>query len=219
MGVFSRFLDIVNANINSLLDKAEDPEKMIKLMMQEMEDTLIELKSSCAAKMASRAKSERTFKDALAAVERWQQRAELAIAKAREDLAREALLEKKRASAALDELKAEIASYDELIKVAKDEIRQIEDKLASVKQKYQMMIERSRRAREEQAAQETLRRAGDEATTSRFSDIEEQIDRMQAANELNRFTSTTLDEKFRDLEEMDDIDAEIAELRRRAGLK
>lgn len=219
MGVFSRFLDIVNANINSLLDKAEDPEKMIKLMMQEMEDTLIELKSSCAAKMASRAKSERTYRDALAAVERWQQRAELAIAKGRDDLAREALLEKKRVSGALDELTADIAGYDELIKVAKDEIRQIEDKLASVKQKYQMMVERSRRAREEQAAQETLRRAGDEATTSRFSDIEEQIDRMQAANELNRFTSTTLDEKFRDLEEMDDIDAEIAELRRRAGLK
>ncbi|HOQ94713.1 MAG TPA: PspA/IM30 family protein, partial [Sphaerochaeta sp.] len=217
--VFSRFLDIVNANINSLLDKAEDPEKMIKLMMQEMEDTLIELKSSCAAKMASRAKSERTYKDALAAVERWQQRAELAIAKGRDDLAREALLEKKRVSGALDELAADIAGYDELIKVAKDEIRQIEDKLASVKQKYQMMVERSRRAREEQAAQETLRRAGDEATTSRFSDIEEQIDRMQAANELNRFTSTTLDEKFRDLEEMDDIDAEIAELRKRAGLK
>lgn len=130
-----------------------------------------------------------------------------------------ALLEKKRVSGALDELAADIAGYDELIKVAKDEIRQIEDKLASVKQKYQMMVERSRRAREEQAAQETLRRAGDEATTSRFSDIEEQIDRMQAANELNRFTSTTLDEKFRDLEEMDDIDAEIAELRRRAGLK
>ena len=219
MGVFSRFLDIVNANINSLLDKAEDPEKMIKLMMQEMEDTLIELKSSCAAKMASRAKSERTYKDALAAVERWQQRAELAIAKAREDLAREALLEKKRASAALDELAADIAGYDELIKVAKDEIRQIEGKLASVKQKYQMMDERSRRAREEKAAQETLSRAGDDATASRFSDFEEQIDRMQAANELNRFTSSTLDEKFRDLEEMDDIDAEIAELRKRAGLK
>ena len=148
MGVFSRFLDIVNANINSLLDKAEDPEKMIKLMMQEMEDTLIELKSSCAAKMASRAKSERTYKDALAAVERWQQRAELAIAKGRDDLAREALLEKKRVSGALDELTADIAGYDELIKVAKDEIRQIEDKLASVKQKYQMMVERSRRARE-----------------------------------------------------------------------
>ncbi len=218
MGVFSRFLDIVNANINALLDKAEDPEKMIKLMIQEMEDTLIELKSSCAAKMASRTKSERTYKEALEAVERWQQRAELAIAKAREDLAREALLEKRRVSELLESLQAEVSSYDEIIVVAKDEIRQIEDKLAAVKQKYQMMVERSRRAREEQSAQETLRRASDEGAASRFEDLEEQIDRMQASNELNRFSSPTLDEQFRDLEEMEEIEAEIAELRKRAGL-
>ena len=73
-------------------------------------------------------------------------------------------------------------------------ISQIEEKLASVKQKYQMMVERSKRAREEQAAQDALRRASDEATATRFSDIEEQIDRMQATNDLNRFTSATLDE-------------------------
>jgi phage shock protein A len=219
MGVFSRFLDIVNANINALLDKAEDPEKMIKLMMQEMEDTLIELKSSCAAKMASRAKSERTYREALEAAGRWQQRAELAITKAREDLAREALLEKRKVSTLLETLTDEIARYDEIIKVAKGEIGQIEEKLATVKQKYQMMVERSRRAREEQTAQETLRRANDEATTARFSDIEEQIDRMEAQSELNRYGDRTLDEKFRDLEEMDEIDAEIAELQRRAGLK
>lgn len=217
MGVFSRFLDIVNANINALLDKAEDPEKMIKLMIQEMEDTLIELKSSCAAKMASRTKSERNYQEAFEAVERWQQRAELAIAKAREDLAREALLEKRRVSELLDGLKAEVSSYDEIIVVAKDEIRQIEDKLAAVKQKYQMMLERSRRAREERSAQETLRRAADEEASARFNDIEEQIDRMQAANELNRFNSPTLDEQFRDLEEMEEIEAELAELRKRAG--
>ncbi|MGE4452902.1 MAG: PspA/IM30 family protein [Sphaerochaeta sp.] len=217
MGVFSRFLDIVNANINSLLDKAEDPEKMIKLMMQEMEDTLIELKSSCAAKMASRAKTERTYKEALSAVERWQSRAELAISKGREDLAREALLEKKEVKATLDRLKEELGTYDEVIKTAKSEINQIEDKLAAVKQKYQMMVERAKRAREEQAAQETLRRASEGNTLHRFNDMEEKIDRMQADNELNR-RGSTLDEKFRDLEEMDDIDAEIEELRKRAGL-
>ncbi|MGE4583964.1 MAG: PspA/IM30 family protein [Sphaerochaeta sp.] len=218
MGVFSRFLDIVNANINSLLDKAEDPEKMIKLMMQEMEDTLIELKSSCAAKMASRAKTDRSYKEALNAVERWQNRAELAISKGREDLAREALLERKQAKATLDHLSEELASYDELIKTAKGEINQIEDKLTAVKQKYQMMAERAKRAREEQAAQETLRRANEGATFNRFNDMEEKIDRMQANNDLNRRTASSLDEKFRDLEEMDDIDAEIAELRKRAGL-
>ncbi|MBZ4673172.1 MAG: phage shock protein PspA [Spirochaeta sp.] len=217
MGVFSRFLDIVNANINSLLDKAEDPEKMIKLMMQEMEDTLIELKSSCAAKMASRAKTDRTYKEALSAVERWQSRAELAISKGREDLAREALLEKKQAKATLDRLKEELTTYDEVIKTAKSEINQIEDKLSTVKQKYQMMVERAKRAREEQAAQETMRRASEGNTFHRFNDMEEKIDRMQADNDLNR-SGSTLDEKFRDLEEMDDIDAEIAELRKRAGL-
>jgi phage shock protein A len=218
MGVFSRFLDIVNANINSLLDKAEDPEKMIKLMMQEMEDTLIELKSSCAAKMASKAKTERTYKEALSAVERWQNRAELAISKGREDLAREALLEKKQASSSLDQLEQELATFDEVIKTAKSEINQIEDKLTSVKQKYQMMVERAKRAREEQAAQETLRRASEDSTLHRFSSMEEKIDRMKANNEMNRYSSSSLDDKFRDLEEMDDIDAEIAELRKRAGL-
>ncbi|NLK05819.1 MAG: phage shock protein A [Spirochaetales bacterium] len=217
MGVFSRFLDIVNANINSLLDKAEDPEKMIKLMMQEMEDTLIELKSSCAAKMASRAKTDRAYKEALNAVQRWQNRAELAISKGREDLAREALLERKTAKATLEQFEKELATYDELIKTAKGEITQIEDKLTTVKQKYQMMVERAKRAREEQAAQETLRRASEGATFNRFNDMEEKIDRMQANNDLNRRPSS-LDEKFRDLEEMDDIDAEIEELRKRAGL-
>jgi phage shock protein A len=210
-------LDIVNANINSLLDKAEDPEKMIKLMMQEMEDTLIELKSSCAAKMASRAKADRTYKEALNAVERWQSRAELAISKGREDLAREALLEKKQAKAALDRLKEELTTYDEVIKTAKSEINQIEDKLTTVKQKYQMMVERAKRAKEEQAAQETLRRASDGSTFHHFNDMEEKIDRMQADKDLNH-SSATLDEKFRDLEEMDDIDAEIEELRKRAGM-
>jgi len=217
MGVFSRFLDIVNANINSLLDKAEDPEKMIKLMMQEMEDTLIELKSSCAAKMASRAKTDRAYKEALNAVQRWHNRAELAISKGREDLAREALLEKKAAKATLKQFEKELATYDELIKTAKGEITQIEDKLTAVKQKYQMMAERAKRAREEQAAQETLKRASEGATFNRFNDMEEKLDRMQANNDLNRRPSS-LDEKFRDLEEMDDIDAEIEELRKRAGL-
>lgn len=218
MGVFSRFLDIVNANINSLLDKAEDPEKMIKLMMQEMEDTLIELKSSCAAKMASRAKTERTYKEEQSAVDRWQSRAELAISKGREDLAREALLEKKQSLDSMERLAKELKVADETIKVSKDEITQIEDKLVSVKQKYQMMVERAKRAREEQAAQETLKRAAESATHDRFSSMEERIDRMKANNDLNGRDTSSLDEKFRDLEGMDDIDAEIAALRKRAGL-
>ncbi len=214
MGVFSRFLDIVNANINALLDKAEDPEKMIRLMIQEMEDTLIELKSSAAAKMATLAKSKREYNEFEEEMKRWQARAELAISKGREDLAREALLAKRQVSERLEPLLSQIASSEELISVAKSEIDQIEQKLASVKQKYQTMVERANRAKEEEVVNTTMRRSTDD----RFAEMQDQIDRMQASNELNR-RKASLDEQFRKLEEMEELEAELDELRKLAGGK
>lgn len=214
MGVFSRFLDIVNANINALLDKAEDPEKMIRLMIQEMEDTLIELKSSAAAKMATLAKSKREYNEFEEEMKRWQARAELAISKGREDLAREALLAKRQISERLEPLLAQIASSEELISVAKSEIDQIEQKLASVKQKYRAMVDRANRAKEEEVVNTTMRRSTDD----RFAEMQDQIDRMQASNELNR-KNASLDEQFRKLEEMEELEAELDELRKLAGGK
>ena len=214
MGVFSRFLDIVNANINALLDKAEDPEKMIRLMIQEMEDTLIELKSSAAAKMATLAKSKREYNEFEEEMKRWQARAELAISKGREDLAREALLAKRQVAERLEPLLSQIASSEELISVAKSEIDQIEQKLASVKQKYQTMVERANRAKEEEVVNTTMRRSTDD----RFAEMQDQIDRMQASNELNR-RNASLDEQFRKLEEMEELEAELDELRKLAGGK
>jgi phage shock protein A len=96
MGVFTRLRDIISSNINAMLDAAEDPEKLIRLMVQEMEDTLIEVKASCAGAIAARKKAERAEASAKAAVAEWQDRAGLAIDRGREDLAREALREKKK---------------------------------------------------------------------------------------------------------------------------
>lgn len=214
MGVFSRFLDIVNANINALLDKAEDPEKMIRLMIQEMEDTLIELKSSAAAKMATLAKSKREYGEAEEEMKRWQARAELAVSKGREDLAREALLAKRQVSERLEPLLSQIANSEEMISVAKSEIDQIEQKLASVKQKYQTMVDRANRAKEEEVVNITMKKSTDD----RFAEMQDQIDRMQASNELNR-RNASLDEQFRKLEEMEELEAELAELRKLAGGK
>jgi len=214
MGVFSRFLDIVNANINALLDKAEDPEKMIRLMIQEMEDTLIELKSSAAAKMATLAKSKREYGEAEEEMKRWQARAELAVSKGREDLAREALLAKRQVSERLEPLLNQIANSEEMISVAKSEIDQIEQKLASVKQKYQTMVDRAKEAKEEEVVNITMKKSTDD----RFAEMQDQIDRMQASNELNR-RNASLDEQFRKLEEMEELEAELAELRKLAGGK
>ncbi|HID30145.1 MAG TPA: phage shock protein A, partial [Desulfobacterales bacterium] len=96
MGVFTRFRDIVSSNINAMLDRAENPEKMIKLMIHEMEDTLVELKASCAGVMASSKKVQRELQEIRSHTSRWHEKAQLAVEKGRDDLAREALVEKRR---------------------------------------------------------------------------------------------------------------------------
>lgn len=207
MGVFSRFKDIINSNINSLLDKAEDPAKMLKLMMQEMEDTLIELKSSCAARMASRIRLERKVNEQQALVSRWQSRAELAVDKGRDDLAKDALLEKKKETEVLESLRKDLASYDEMITESKNEISQLEEKLKQAQQKFKLLQEKEKSAKNEAEVNSHIRRSGE------FDAYQSRIDRMFAENELNRSEKST-DEKFRDLEEQEEIEKELEELKK-----
>ncbi|MFA6776179.1 MAG: PspA/IM30 family protein [Sphaerochaetaceae bacterium] len=214
MGVFSRFLDIVNANINSLLDRAEDPQKMLRMMIQEMEDTLIEIKSNCAEKMANRTRLERQRRDIEAAAMRWQSRAELAVTKGRDDLAREALVEKKRVLSQMERINEEIDNYTSLIKDSQNEINQLDEKLAEVKKKYQILREKAKQEEERSRTQETMR----QDPMDHFASMEEKIDRMQAMNDLNVATSKSDTEKtFVDLENADDIDTQLKELKKHQG--
>jgi len=203
-------MDIVNSNINSILDKAEDPEKMIKLMIMEMEDTLIELKTSCASSMASEKKAEKKINEIESAISRWQSRAMLAIEKHREDLAKDALLEKKKLTTSLEKEKQELNSIKEIVRVSKDEISQVEEKLRSVNNKYNLMKERTKRAEEEKKAQDILHKTNN----TNFDFMEDRISRMEAMNDLDSVYDD-LDKKFKDLEGMDDIDKELAELRKK----
>ena len=114
MGIFTRFRDIISSNINAMLDRAEDPEKLIKLMIREMEDTLVEIKASCAGVMAERKKAQRQLEDIEAREKYWEDKAGLAVNKGRDDLAREALIEKRGHTRRKEGIELEIADLDSL---------------------------------------------------------------------------------------------------------
>ena len=222
MGVFSRFMDIINSNINSLLDQAEDPEKMVKLMINEMEDTIIEIKTNCAAAIGAENTAKRKVTELEGLVDRWQKRAELAISKGRDDLAREALLEKKKLSAELDRLRAESDRYDELVKKYKDDISKLEDKLSSAKAKFQAMREKAAREaearRKESSATYTYTynwssKNKDADPVDRFSKMEEHIDKMSERKNPDGENKDT-ETKFKDLEEQEEIESELEQLKK-----
>lgn len=225
MGIFSRFKDIVSSNLNAMLDKAEDPEKMIRLMIQEMEETLVELKSSCASIMADKKGVERDIHILNNNVKKWRERAELAVEKGRDDLAKEALIEKNRYLQQIDSASDNITRFDMLIENARKDIDQLEEKIAAAKEKQKVLIKRQVRAGQSIKAQKEIRKAGSNDVFRRFEAYEQRIDRMEAEATLVNGRSGpapvpgTLEDEFTRLENNDTVDSELAELKKKKGEK
>lgn len=214
MGIFTRFSDIISSNINSMLDKAEDPEKMIKLMIHEMEDTLIELKSSCAGVIAGRKKVERKLEEMHARKDLWAERARLAVAKGRDNLAREALIEKRRFSVIAEALESELAEYGGLITQYREDISELESKLNNAKEKKRVLAQRHKRATGKKRAQEDIRRSNSSDTMARFDKLESRIEQMEAEAELvNAPNKPTVEEEFDNLASDDEIENELAKIK------
>jgi phage shock protein A len=214
MGVFTRFRDIVSSNINSMLDKAEDPEKMIKLMIREMEDTLIELKSACAGVIAGKKKVERRLEEILGKRDLWEDRANLAVSKGRDGLAREALLEKRRFAQLAERVEGEISEHSSLIDQYYKDIEELEAKLNGAKEKKRMLLERHRRATSKKRAQEDIRRSDSADTMTRFHKLESRIEQLEAEADLvNPITEPTVEEEFENLQTDDEIENELAKMK------
>jgi len=214
MGVFTRFKDIVASNISNMLDNAEDPEKLIKLMIREMEDTLIEIKSSCANAIANQKKVQR-FLDELQDKETfWIQKAELAVGKGKDNLARQALQEKRRYTQKAEAAEIEVTELLVIIEQYRDDIQELESKLKTAREKQRMLVQRHIRAKRKKRAQEEIRRADSAEVMQKFETLENHIERMEAEADLvNYGRPSTLEEEFDALEADDDIEAELNALK------
>jgi phage shock protein A len=217
MGIFTRFRDIVSANINAMLDRAEDPEKLIRLMIREMEDTLVELKAACAGVMADYRKVERQFSRINEHEQHWTHRAQLAVDKGRDDLAREALVEKRCYTRRKANLEDELQQLGLLEDQYKDDIRVLEDKLKGARQKQRLLIQRHLHARRKKQAQMEIRRADSSEAVRKFDALENRIERMEAEADLVNFgKSSDLDEALDKLAADDDIERELQSLKKQA---
>jgi phage shock protein A len=215
MQIFSRFRDIVQSNINAMLDEAEDPEKMIRLIIQEMEETEIEIKASCASTMAARKTADRNLAARRRQADEWEKRARLAMEKGREDLAREALLQKHQALQGSVAAESEIAELEEIINKYRSEITQLEEKLTGARERQCVLAQRHTQARQRTRSQEQIRKADSHLTTARLERFEQQIDRMEAQADLvNYGRETCLEKQFLDLERSEQIEAELNDLKK-----
>jgi phage shock protein A len=214
MGSFTRFRDIIHSNINSMLDRAEDPEKLIKMMIQEMEDTLVELKVSCAGVIAQRRYLQNQSEALENRIAYWEDKAKLAVSKGRDDLARKALVEKRRFIEKADSLSIELADHDSLAAQYKGDIRQLEEKLKSSREKERTLVQRQIRARNKKRAQEEIRRADGLEAVIKFDELETRIERMEAEADLvNYGREPSFKEELENLSFDDDIEKELQALK------
>jgi len=197
-----------------MLDKAEDPEKLIRLMIREMEDTLVEIKSACAGVMAGGKKIKRQLNDLETRTQYWEEKAELAVNKGRDDLAREALVEKRKFYRRMETLEGDLVEHDLLIEQYQDDIRQLEEKLKSARDKQRMLVQRHIHARKKMQAQEELRRIDSSETVMKFDEIENRIEHMEAEADLvNYGRKTSLEEELERLSVDEEIENELRALK------
>ncbi|MBN1105918.1 MAG: phage shock protein PspA [Deltaproteobacteria bacterium] len=218
MGIFTRFRDIISSNINAMLDRAEDPEKLIRMMIREMEDTLVEIKVSCAGLMATVKRVRRQMEEQDARVRFWDEKAGLAVSKGRDDLAREALVEKRRYQERARALDRELLEHNALVEQYQDDMRQLEEKLAMARERERILTQRHVHAQRKRQAQEEIRRADSTEAIIKFEELEDRIDRMESEAELVNFgKKRSLEAEFERLQVDEEIERELQGLKANLG--
>lgn len=215
MGIFSRFADIVNSNISALLDKAEDPEKMIRLIIQEMEDTLVEVRTNSAKAIADKKELARKVDAIDQQIEDWQVKTTLALNKQREDLARAALIEKQKLQNLLKGLHTEQTLVEETIDKLTGEIAKLESKITETRAKQQALAIRSQAASNRRDVQRHLHTSRTDEAMAKFEQYSRKVDELEAEADLYAQSGKgkSLEQEFAELQAQDEIEQELAKLK------
>ena len=215
MGIFSRATEIVNSNINALLDKAEDPEKMVRLIIQEMEETLVEVRTTSARAIADRKTLSRRQESLEKDVAEWERKAELAIRKDREDLARGALAERAKAEATAEALSKESAALDETLAKLNGDMETLQAKLKDAKARQNAIVMRGKAARTRLGIRRQLSDHSVDDAMLRFEQYESRIDDLEGEVESYDMGQKTLAAEIDALEGDENVDAELRRLKAR----
>lgn len=216
MGIFSRMADIINSNINALLDKAEDPQKLIQLIIQEMEDTLVEVRSSSVKVLADRKTAQRRIKQLRKDVDEWDNKARIAVRKGREDLARAAIYEKRILTDEITAIEAELQSLDEHIEHLDKEIEQLQQKLNDAKAKQKAMNMRNKTVQSRLKVKQQINRESIDDAFARYEGLERRMDRLEGQVEsmdLGKDAGGDLNTQFDELLNDEKINEELTRLK------
>jgi phage shock protein A len=214
MGIFSRTRDIIAANVTDLLDRAEDPEKMIRQIIFEMNETLVEVRASAARTIADQKEMRRHIAKLESLQASWHEKAELALSKDREDLATAALVEKQKAGDMAERLKAEIAVLDDALKGYEDDIAKLQKKLAEARTRQSSVVNRLESAENRIRLREMTHGDRTQDAFARFDILERRVDEAEGrADALGLGQKKSLEEEFADLQAADRVADELAALK------
>jgi len=219
MGIFSRFTDIVNSNINALLDSAEDPKKMIRLIIQEMEETLVEVRSSCARIIADKKEAHRRLTRLTNESAEWESKAKLAINKGRDDLARAALAEKSAIQEEVVVVDAELQALEDHLATLNDEVAQLQVKLDDAKAKQKALLLRAQTVENRFKVKRQINKRNIDEAFTKFEVFQRRMDDLEGQVEAFDVGRTDLASEIDQLAKDDKLNEELDRLKEQMNEK
>lgn len=217
MGVVTRIADLVNSNLNAALDKVEQPEKMLRLVIQELEETLVDARSHAAKNIADKKGLERKSTTLNSQMQDWLNKAEIALSKDREDLAKQALIEKSKCEEELSQVEKVLSAIDKNLEVMNKDISSLQQKLSEARAKQQNLMKREKAAVTQLKSKKVLQTYDVSAMEQRYEKFARKVDEMESRVEAMEMSSNpSLEDEFKQLEAESKLEAELAELKKKA---